>query len=67
MKVIQYPIPADVQRRMTENLQRGRELAQPPIERIRFPLKTRWLLITGFKPWATWADVRRNLIYLVRG
>jgi hypothetical protein len=43
------------------------EHVHPPVERIRFPLKTRWYLVTSFKPWGTWHDVWRNLVLLVRG
>jgi hypothetical protein len=67
MKVIRYPIPADIQRDIAANLQRGRELAQPPVQPIKLPLKTRWSLIVSFKPWATWSDVWRNVVYLITG
>jgi len=42
------------------------EHVDPPVQPIRFPLKIRWYIIQ-FKPWTTWADVRHNLRYLVRG
>lgn len=67
MKVIRYPLPADVQRQITANLQRGRELADPPVAPIRFPLSIRWYLLTTYRSWTTWQQVWRNVIYLITG
>ena len=48
-------------------LETREEHVAPPVERFRFPLKTRWILVTSFKSWRTWHDVWRNLVLLVRG
>jgi hypothetical protein len=47
-------------------LETREEHVHPPVRPIRFPIRTRWYIVQ-LKPWATWADVWRNLGYLVRG
>jgi len=48
-------------------LETREEIQEPRIHRYRFPFKTRWILVTSFKSWATWRDVYRNLRLLVWG
>ena len=42
------------------------ETQTPRIRPFRFPLRTRWLIVT-IRDNTTWAKRWRNLIYLVRG
>ncbi len=43
-----------------------RETPRPPVRRFRFPIRTRWLIVT-LREHASWGSYWRDLRYLVRG
>jgi hypothetical protein len=48
-------------------LETREEIQEPRVHRYRFPLRTRWILVTSFKSWATWRHAWNNVVFLVRG
>jgi hypothetical protein len=42
------------------------EIEHPPVRRFRFPIRTRWLIVT-MRTRTTWSDVWRDVRYLLCG